>query len=228
MKYISLLSLFIVLLFSSCDTRMESADLIDELQQQVDTVMSKGFDIAEVDISSKDYGYDGPDKVGYFKIMKISAVSPDTTIKYMAEYIYSEGGRFAELSFRGYPTNPKNGVTGKSYDYRPDLPAAIARLDEIKEQIPEKYTYKSLLGLRYAVENGLPVYSFEIELKPESDDTSHPDVWQYNVSHVSVSRTRTRRRTGVTQEVSSVSSEKDVQHIITFRLKEDRIEIEKR
>lgn len=221
------LTAFVGLLLVSCSggKRMDDPGLMKELQGQINDVVSQGYQIDDVVVYSKNYSDEGPDSVGDFKFMFINAVSPDTSIKYMANFSYS-GDSGSELRFHGYPVSSTNKVrTGVVYNSQPDLPHAISKLDEIKKMIPKGFEYDSLLTVRYRSATDAAYYDFKVEVRPSSDGLTHPNVRQEKRSYVKHTTTRTRKKFGTTQEKHNTDTKRKIEHTITFRLKDDRLEI---
>ena len=222
----SLLLIISIVLFTSCNKKIDNPQLIETLQKQVDSLIIKGYQIEKIDISSKKFSDHGSDNIGYLQYMFIYAASPDSTIKYLANFSCSGPIIGDQLTFHGYPTDSYNRRKDKTYDFKPDLINAISKLDEMKKQIPEDYTYENLLSIVYFItEDGQPVYEFKVELKPASEDISHPNVKKQELSYVTTSISTSRRKFGTTQQVSSTDVERKIQYTTTFRLINNQIEI---
>lgn len=207
-------------LLTACSEKVDDSNLMKELQEHINDVMSQGYRIDRVTIDSKRYSDEGPSYVGDFRFMFIKAVSPDPTIKYMASFGYSGN----ELKFYGYPVDSYNKVkAGMTYLSKPNLPNAIAKLDEIKKMIPNGFKYAHLLTLEYAYDTDGAFYTFKVEVKPTSDDLTHANVKQEKKSYVQ-HITHTRRKSGA-RGYSETKRESKVEHTMTFRLRNNQLDI---
>lgn len=207
---------------SDSDNQIDNPSLMQTLQKQIDNVVSQNYQIDDVTIYSKSYSDEGPDHVGDFKFMYINAVSPDTTIEYMANFSYAGH----DLQFHGYPVSPRNKVkTGMTYSSQPDLPDAITKLDDIKKMIPDGFRYAHLLMFKYIADPNGAFYEFKIEVTPKSDNLTHPNIRQEKKSYVKYSTSTTRRKFGTTQEKRNTDIKRKIEHTITFRLKDNQITI---
>ncbi|NDV57296.1 hypothetical protein [Bacteroides sp. 519] len=220
-----LITTFSVLLFSCTDNRqkIDNSQLLEKLQTQVDSIINLGYKIDNINLYTTTFSDEGPGNVGYFKLMFINAVPSDPAIEYMANFSYSaESDR---LTFHGYPTSPDNKRKEKIYSSSPNFSDAISKLEEMKQQIPDNYKFDNLLFIKYSVVNNNPIYLFEIELKPDSDDISHPKVKQEKKSYVKYSTRRRRKKYGATKKTHHTEIKKKIQHTITFKVINDQIEL---
>lgn len=227
---------FIVIAFTlfllSCNKVMNKVRLIDNpqlietLQEQVDTVLLQGYQIDEINIYTKSFAEFGSSDEGNLNFMFIHAVAADTSIAYYANYSYSDEVKI--LDFHGYPNTSGNKRKKKIYCSVPDLPAAIAKLDEMKNMIPAGYQYEKLLYVRYTtMTDGRGVYDFEVEVKPDSKESSHPKVKQQERTHADVTKGRTsRRHVGGIRDVYKTDFKKKTEYTIKYRLINDIIEIQ--
>ncbi|MCD7900461.1 MAG: hypothetical protein LUH22_11475 [Bacteroides sp.] len=221
--------LFVVFLASlfliGCDgQKMDDPQLIETLQTQIEDIINQGYQIDKINIYSKSFSDYGPAEIGYFKLLFVDAVSPDSSIQYLANFSYS--GDTKRLTFHGYPDTPMNRKKNKTYISQPDLRNALSKLEEMKKLIPEKYRYENLLSIRYFTDDNHAEYKFEIELEPESDDLSHPKVKKKKDSYVKYTTTRSRKKFGTTQEKHKTDIKRKNQHTITFQLIGDQITIQ--
>lgn len=219
---ILLLNAFGFFLFS-CSQKMDSPQLIEVLQNQVDHIITEGNHIDRIDVCGKMFADYGPEEVGYFSLMFIRAVPFSPRIESYANYNYN--GDTESLNFLGYSSEPKFD-SRKTYNYKPDLTKALSRLDEIKTLIPERYSYANLLYLRYDTTDDRESYEFMVEVTPEAEGISHPNVKQYEESYVSSKPVRSFLGFGGTKNKDNTETQKKIQHTVMFRLWGDRIEME--
>ena len=204
----------------ACGDRMDDADLMTTLQKHIDDVISQGYQIEDVTIHSKRYADEGPDGVGQFHFMFIKAISPDTTIKYLANFSYSG----ESLRFHGYPVDSNNKVkTDMTSRSIPNLPDMIAKLDEMKKVLPNGFKYQHLLYIKYTAEGD--VYDVNLEVKPDNENLTHPKVKQEKKSYVKYSTTRTRKKFGTTQEKNNTDIKRKIEYTVSVRLTNNQIEI---
>lgn len=219
------LTVLLSLILISCGKKVDSPGLINDVQKHIDDIISQGYQIDNVNIYGKDFSDDGEGGIGEFKLLFVKAVSPDKTIGYMANFSYTENIG-SELRFHGYPTDFDNKVkTDITYTSQPNFPEACAKLDEMKQMIPEGFKYRQLLGINYRTDTDGAYYEFKMQLKPTTDDQTHPNVKQQKKSYVKYTHSRNRKRFGGTKDEYHTKSKSIMEHTITFRLKDNHIEI---
>lgn len=219
---ILLLNAFGFFLFS-CSQKMDNPQLMEVLQKQINHIITEGNHIDRIDVCGKMFADYGPEQVGYFNLMFIRAVPFSPRIESYANYNYSADTEL--LSFLGYSSEPKFD-SQKIYYNKPDLMKALSRLDEMKALIPEGYRYMNLLYLRYYTTDDQESYEFMVEVAPEAETLSHPNVKQYEESYITYKPVRSFLGIGGTKERYNTDTKKKIQHTVTFRLRGDNIELE--